>query len=59
MKFNIENIAEHLDPGDQLTAFVMNIRRRMQDVRQDVREALGEYNCDTGMSVCRECACSC
>lgn len=49
----IENIAEHLDPGDQLTAFVMNIRRRMQDVRQDVREAL-DHIADELESVGRE-----
>jgi len=49
----IENIAEHLDPGDQLTAFVMNIRRRMQDVRQDVYEAL-DHIADELASVGRE-----
>ena len=51
----VQNIAEHIDPASQLTAFVMNIRRRMQDagLRQEVREGL-DHVADELMSVGRE-----
>jgi cell division septum initiation protein DivIVA len=51
----VQNIAEHIDPASQLTAFVMNIRRRMQDagLRQEVREGL-DHVADELESVGRE-----
>jgi hypothetical protein len=51
----VQNIAEHIDPASQLTAFVTNIRRRSQDagLRQEVREGL-DHVADELMSVGRE-----